>query len=85
MRILETGIFLYHGSYCEISTIDLTFSRRALDFGKGFYLTSSYQQAVSYIPSAVKKNIRRNIANCLWILKLKMDDYPYFAFVPVQG
>lgn len=59
MRILETGIFLYHGSYCEISTIDLTFSRRALDFGKGFYLTSSYQQAVSYIPSAVKKNIRR--------------------------
>ena len=59
MRILEDGIFLYHGSYCEISTIDLTFSRRALDFGKGFYLTSSYQQAVSYIPSAVKKNIRR--------------------------
>lgn len=30
-----------------------------LDFGKGFYLTSSYQQARNYILSSIKKNIRR--------------------------
>lgn len=59
MQKLIDGIFLYHGSFLEISNIDLSFSRHALDFGQGFYLTSSYEQAVSYIPSAVKKNIRR--------------------------
>lgn len=37
----------------------MTYSKRTLDFGKGFYLTSSYEQALNYIPSAVKKNIRR--------------------------
>lgn len=59
MHKLTDGILLYHGSYSEISSIDLSCSRRSLDFGKGFYLTSSYEQALNYIPSAVKKNIRR--------------------------
>ena len=36
MRILEDGIFLYHGSYCEISTIDLTFSSVHLILAKAF-------------------------------------------------
>lgn len=58
MQKLTEGLFLYHGSYAEISSIDLKYSKRALDFGKGFYLTSSYEQALNYIPSAVKKNIR---------------------------
>ena len=59
MQELTDGILLYHGSYAEISSIDLSYSRSSLDFGKGFYLTSSYEQALNYIPSAVKKNIRR--------------------------
>ncbi len=59
MQTLTAGMLLYHGSYAEISSIDLSYSRNSLDFGKGFYLTSSYEQAVNYIPSAVKKNIRR--------------------------
>lgn len=58
MQKLTEGLFLYHGSYTEISAIDLKYSKRTLDFGKGFYLTSSYEQALNYIPSAVKKNIR---------------------------
>lgn len=58
MQKLTEGLLLYHGSYTEISTIDLKYSKRTLDFGKGFYLTSSYEQALNYIPSAVKKNIR---------------------------
>lgn len=56
---MTDGMLLYHGSYAEISTIDLSFSKHTLDFGKGFYLTSSFEQAMNYIPSAVKKNIRR--------------------------
>ena len=59
MQELTDGILLYHGSYAEISSIDLSYSRSSLDFGKGFYLTTSYEQALNYIPSAVKKNIRR--------------------------
>lgn len=58
MQKLTEGMLLYHGSYTEISAIDLKYSKRTLDFGKGFYLTSSYEQALNYIPSAVKKNIR---------------------------
>lgn len=59
MQELTDGILLYHGSYAKISSIDLSYSRSSLDFGKGFYLTSSYEQALNYIPSAVKKNICR--------------------------
>ncbi len=55
---LKDEILLYHGSYTEMTSIDLSFSKRSLDFGRGFYLTSSYEQALNYIPSAVKKNIR---------------------------
>lgn len=39
----EDGI-LYHGSYTEISLVDLNYCRYGLDFGKGFYLTSSLFQ-----------------------------------------
>ena len=61
MSKLTDGILLYHGSYIEIPKIDLNKCTKGLDFGKGFYLTSSYEQALRYIPSAVKKNVRRGI------------------------
>jgi len=60
IRIPENGI-LYHGSYTEVSQIDLSLCRYGLDFGKGFYLTSSLEQAVSYIPASVRKAKRRGI------------------------
>ena len=60
IRIPEDGI-LYHGSYTEVSRIDLSLCRYGLDFGKGFYLTSSLEQAVSYIPASVRKAKRRGI------------------------
>lgn len=37
---------LYHGSYCKIDQIDLTFSRKYKDFGSGFYLTDDFGRAV---------------------------------------
>lgn len=33
-------MIVYHGSYCEIKYPNIKFSRDALDFGKGFYVTS---------------------------------------------
>lgn len=60
IQLPSDGI-LYHGSYMEISLIDLNCCRYGLDFGKGFYLTSSYQQAKSYVPSSVRKAKRRGL------------------------
>ena len=42
---LQDGILLYHGSYVGIPKIDLQRCFGGLDFGRGFYLTSSYEQA----------------------------------------
>lgn len=60
IRIPQNGI-LYHGSYTEVSQIDLSKCRGWLDFGKGFYLTSSKRQAISYVPASMKKAKRRGI------------------------
>lgn len=39
-------MILYHGSNVEIGKIDLGKSRPNKDFGKGFYLSEDYQQAL---------------------------------------
>ena len=39
-------MILYHGSYLEIQTPDLVHSRDNVDFGRGFYTTPIYEQAV---------------------------------------
>ena len=39
-------MILYHGSNVEIRHIDLSKSARGKDFGKGFYLSESYEQAL---------------------------------------
>ena len=41
-------MILYHGSNMIIEHIDLDKSKPNKDFGKGFYLTSLYDQAVKY-------------------------------------
>ena len=40
-------MILYHGSFIEINKPDLKHSRPNVDFGKGFYTTPIYEQAVS--------------------------------------
>lgn len=39
-------MILYHGSYLEVVKPDLEHSRENIDFGKGFYTTPIYEQAV---------------------------------------
>jgi hypothetical protein len=41
-------MILYHGSFVAVEKPDLSFSRKATDFGKGFYTTPLYEQAVSW-------------------------------------
>ena len=41
-------MILYHGSNLEINKPDLVYSRDNVDFGKGFYTTPIYEQAVKW-------------------------------------
>lgn len=41
-------MILYHGSYLEIAVPDLVHSRPNVDFGRGFYVTPLYEQAVKW-------------------------------------
>lgn len=41
-------MILYHGSYLEIAEPDLSHSRINVDFGRGFYVTPLYEQAVNW-------------------------------------
>lgn len=41
-------MILYHDSYLEIDKPDLSHSRDNVDFGKGFYTTPIYEQAVKW-------------------------------------
>ena len=54
---LQDGQLLYHGSYMPIPNIDLTFGEDGKDFGKGFYVTTDEEQAVSFIRLSVRKAI----------------------------
>jgi len=39
---------LYHGSYLPVESPNISFSRSNVDFGKGFYTTPIWEQAVSW-------------------------------------
>ena len=48
-------MLLYHGSNIEVSNPQIIESDRRLDFGQGFYLTSSYEQAKRWAELTVKR------------------------------
>lgn len=55
MLELSDGMLLYHGSYCEVRQPDLAKCADFKDFGKGFYVTSSKEQAEKFIDTSLKK------------------------------
>ena len=48
-------MLLYHGSNITVSNPQILESDRRLDFGKGFYLTSSFEQAERWAALTVKR------------------------------
>ena len=46
---------LYHSSNVSVEIPDIVHSRDYLDFGKGFYLTSLYDQAVKYAQRFIRR------------------------------
>ncbi len=61
MLDIKEGIDLYHSSYIEVKNIDLSLCLPGKDFGKGFYLTSSLNQAKNFIKITVNRAISRNL------------------------
>lgn len=57
MLTLNDGMFLYHGSFTPFFQIELNKCKQGKDFGRGFYVTSSYTQAQSFVPLSINKQI----------------------------
>ena len=57
MLELKDGFVLYHGSYCEVKEPELDKCAKRKDFGQGFYLTSSKEQAESFLRTSIAKAI----------------------------
>lgn len=55
MNKLEEGTVLYHGSYCIVKNPDLSQCAMYKDFGQGFYLTTSKEQAKSFAKISATK------------------------------
>lgn len=64
---LEDGLILYHGSYCEVKEPDLSKCAKRKDFGQGFYLTTSSEQA--------EKFLKTSLIKAKAIGKIKEDQY----------
>lgn len=57
MLELKDEFVLYHGSYCEVKEPDLVKCAKRKDFGQGFYLTTSKEQAESFLRTSIVKAI----------------------------
>ena len=51
---------LYHGTVSEISRVDVSKGRGNKDFGKGFYMAVSKQQAVGMMHKKYREAVRRS-------------------------
>lgn len=60
---LTDNIILYHGSYCTVQLPDLKQCARYKDFGQGFYLTTSKDQAHNFAKMSVRKAIANESVN----------------------
>ena len=46
---------MYHASYKVVDKIDLSCCSEGKDFGKGFYLTTDFEQACKFVKTSIKK------------------------------
>ena len=83
---------LYHGGTEKVEFIDLSKSRTRLDFGKGFYTTTSYDQSVRWSElksNRLKSDTKRKVVSVysvksienLRIQKFNEANYDWLEFV----
>ena len=59
--IITNGTKLYHGSYAIVSKPDLKECKEGKDFGRGFYVTTDFDQARRFVNTAVGKALKNGI------------------------
>lgn len=72
-------MMLYHGSYMEVSKPDLKHSRINVDFGRGFYTTSIYEQAVKWCGKFMRQG-REGILSHYTFDQIAFDQYKVLQF-----
>lgn len=84
---------LYHGSNIEVKEPDLLFSNRTRDFGTGFYLTSSLEQAKSWakhrtyqrekkgVPTVSEFLLDESCFECLKVKKFESANHEWLEYV----
>lgn len=77
MHNLSDGLILYHGSYCEVKEPDLAKCAKRKDFGQGFYLTTSKEQAESFLKTSIVKAIAAGKIN-------ESQDYGYISTFKIK-
>ena len=65
-------MILYHGSYLEIQVPDLLHSRENVDFGRGFYTTPLYNQAVKWCEKFMRRGKNRIVS------RYTLDEYLHY-------
>ena len=63
MLTANEDIILYHGSWCEVSAPDLSKCAPHKDFGRGFYLTTSREQAELFSMTSLRRALAGGIAS----------------------
>ena len=63
MLTANEDIILYHGSWCEVIAPDLSKCARHKDFGQGFYLTTSHEQAELFSKTSLRRALALGIAS----------------------
>lgn len=72
-------MILYHGSYLEIPNPDLKYSRENVDFGRGFYTTPLYEQAVKWC-GKFKRSGKEGVVSYYDFDEQKMDGLKVLEF-----
>jgi len=73
MSILSTAPILYHTSYTIVNKINLSLCKHQNDFGRGFYLTTSKEQALRFVNAAIRKS-KRELSHG-YIMSYELTDY----------
>ena len=77
-------IEVFHGSFTKVDKPDLSFSRKTLDFGTGFYVTPVQEQAVDWAMRWLRRNrpaiVNRYIFHDEMLPELgaRVKDFPFY-------
>lgn len=73
-------MILYHGTNVEFDVIDLTKSKPNKDFGRGFYLSDNYEQALNM----AKTKVEQFEVGFPIVMKYEVDDNVFQTFRVLQ-